>query len=178
MATHVAFLRGINVGGHTVTNARLAELVSQLDGVHDVATFQASGNVLLAADEDADLSDLEVRIARHLEERLGWPVPTFVRSASHVTAISQGTPFRPNPEGGKVHVAFLDAPLDGDDQRTVRGFAFDTDTVAFDEREMYWHVGSGRMMESGLGDPKLAAYLGDRWTVRTKATIDRIASRL
>lgn len=176
MATHVAFLRGINVGGHTVTNDRLAELVDELDGIVEVSTFLASGNVLLSADDP--LAALEGRLAAHLEQGLGWSVPVFVRSAEHVVAISQGTPFRPNPAGGKVHVAFLDAALDAGEQETVRGFALDTDTVVFDEREMYWHLGTGSMMESGLGDPKLARWLGDRWTVRTKATVDRIAARL
>lgn len=177
MTSHVAFLRGINVGGHTVTNARLAELVGELDDVGDVDTFQASGNVLLTAGEDDPVA-LERRIAEHLEDALGWAVPTFVRTAEHVVAISGGTPFRPNPEGGKVHVAFLREPLDADEQATVRGLALDTDTVVFDDREMYWHLGTGRMMESGLGDPALARVLGDRWTVRTKATVDRIAARL
>ena len=177
MTTHVAFLRGINVGGHTVTNDRLAEVVGELVGVGDVATFQASGHVLLTADED-DPAGLERRIADQLEGALGWAVPTFVRSADHVVAISEGTPFRPNPEGGKVHVAFLREPLDIDEQARVRGLALDTATVVFDDREMYWHLGTGRMMESGLGDPTLARVLGDRWTVRTKATVDRIAARL
>ena len=176
MPTHVAFLRGINVGGHTVTNDRLAELVSEL-GYGEVGTFLASGNVLFSADVDDDRS-LEERIATHLASELGWPVPTFVRSAEEVRAISEGTPFRPNPEGGKVHVAFLHGPLDPDEQDAVRGFALDTDTIAFDDREMYWHLATGRMMESGLGDPKLARLLGDRWTVRTKSTVDRIAAKL
>jgi uncharacterized protein (DUF1697 family) len=178
MSTHVAFLRGINVGGHTVTNARLAELFEQL-GMTDVTTFQASGNVLFAPDDDGgDERTLEERIGAHLADGLGYAVATFVRSADHLRATAEADPFPDAPTGGKVHVGFLRAPLSADEQRQVAAFALDTDRVAFDGRETWWHLGTGRMMDSGLGDPALARLLGDRWTVRTHATIQRIARKL
>jgi uncharacterized protein (DUF1697 family) len=176
--THVAFLRGINVGGHSVTNDRLAEVVDEV-GMQEVTTFLASGNVLFTADDEAaDEDSLGERLSAHLGERLGWAVPTFVRTAAHVTAVAEADPFPDAAEGGKVHVAFLDAPLDDDEQAAVRSHALDTDTIAFDGREMYWHLATGRMMESGVGDPALARLLGDRWTLRTATTVQRIARKL
>ena len=49
---HVAFLRAINVGGHTVKMERLRELFGELE-VADVETFIASGNVIYTADRRA-----------------------------------------------------------------------------------------------------------------------------
>ena len=48
----------------------------------------------------------------------------------------------------------------------------------FDDVEMWWLLATGRSTESGIGDPALARLLGDRWTVRTHATVQRIARRL
>lgn len=176
MLTHVAFLRGINVGGHTVTNDRLAEVVRGL-GFDEVTTFQASGNVLFGPAE-ASPEQLAERLGGQLEDALGWPVPTFVRTAGQVHEIADARPFVGAPAGGKVHVGFLRAPLDTAEQEAVRGHALDTDDVEFDGSEVWWHVGTGRMMASGLGDPALARLLGDRWTLRTHATIQRIARKL
>lgn len=173
----MAFLRGINVGGHTVTNDRLAVLFESL-GLEDVTTFLASGNVLFGADTGDDEEALADRVAAHLEGGLGWPVPTFIRSADHLAAIASTDPFPDVAPGGKMHVAFLHGPLATAEQAEIRAFALDTDQVVFDGREMYWHLGTGRMMESGLGDPALARLLGDRWTVRTANTVQRIARKL
>ena len=52
MARHVAFLRGMNVGGHRITNDALVGHVAAL-GFVDVRTFRASGNVILGAPEHA-----------------------------------------------------------------------------------------------------------------------------
>lgn len=177
MATHVAFLRGINVGGHTVTNDRLAAVVADL-GFTSVTTHQASGNVLFATgDPDADEQELEDALADGLASALGWPVPTFVRTADHVGAIAAAEPFPDAAEGGKTHVGFLRDALDADTRTAVEGFALATDRVAFDGRELYWHAGTGRMMDSGIGDPALARLLGDTWTLRTHATVQRIARK-
>lgn len=56
-----AFLRGMNVGGHRLTNA---ELRSHFDamGFSEVATFRASGNVVFAA-KLVDASKGKLRVA-------------------------------------------------------------------------------------------------------------------
>ena len=45
MSQYIAFLRGINVGGHRVKMDRLRAIFIEL-GLQDVSTFIASGNVL------------------------------------------------------------------------------------------------------------------------------------
>lgn len=176
MLTHVAFLRGVNVGGHRVTNERLAEVVGGL-GFDEVATFQASGNVLFGPSTDADEA-LAERLGIGLQAALGWAAPAFVRTRERVQAIAGADVFPDAPAGSRVQVAFLDTPLDADEQEAVRGHALPTDDVVFDDVEMWWLLATGRSTESGIGDPALARLLGDRWTVRTHATVQRIARRL
>ena len=95
MARFVALLGGINVGGHRVTMDRLRTEVTAL-GFTDVATFIASGNVLFTGPARGNH---EVRIQDHLAEQLGWPVPTFVRTAAEVITASDLRPFGATPPG-------------------------------------------------------------------------------
>ncbi|MCY7378038.1 MAG: DUF1697 domain-containing protein, partial [Gemmatimonadaceae bacterium] len=57
-------------------------------GFEDARTFIASGNVLFAARSD-DAVALEHRIERHLEQALGYPVATFLRSPAQLALRSE-----------------------------------------------------------------------------------------
>jgi hypothetical protein len=48
MSEYAAFLRGMNVGGHRVSNVELGARFEEL-GFSEVSTFRASGNVIFAA---------------------------------------------------------------------------------------------------------------------------------
>ena len=80
MPRYFALLRGINVGGHRVKMDRLRELVEAL-GFEHVETFIASGNVIFSS-ASRDVHTMEERIARQLQEALGYEVPTLIRSQS------------------------------------------------------------------------------------------------
>src|SRR5262249_7266007 len=87
----VAFLRAINVGGHTVEMARLRQLFEKL-GLADVETFIASGNVIFAAPKGS-IPALEKRIAAHLEKSLGYEVATMLRTPAELAAVLGHNPF-------------------------------------------------------------------------------------
>ena len=169
----VAFLRGINVGGHDVRNVRLEELFGQLD-LERPTGFLASGNVMFGT-ERADTAALERDIASHLEANLGFAVPTFVRTGERVAAIAQAQPLADLP--GKVHVAFLRTEPDGDLQDELREAATESDDLTFDGREVFWHVAGG-FMDSALSGNEVNRLLGSDWTVRTLNTVTRLAGKL
>lgn len=109
MTRHVAFLRAINVGGHTVKMDRLRGLFQSL-GFSGVSTFIASGNVIFET-EETGRTKLERRIARHLEANLGYAVETFVRTIQETAEIEKRNPHRVVKGNDDVYVAFLhDAP--------------------------------------------------------------------
>src|ERR1700761_1452901 len=83
----IAFLRAINVGGHTVTMTRLRQEFEAL-GLKDVETFIASGNVIFSA-RQADTAALAKKIETHLRKALGYEVATFVRTCDEVAAIAR-----------------------------------------------------------------------------------------
>src|SRR5512142_285308 len=107
MERFVAFLRAINVGGHTVRMEELRRLFEGL-GLKGVETFIASGNVFFEAPPE-DAGYLERLIERRLQEALGYSVATFIRSAPQLAALTAYRPFpQPALEAATAHnVAFL-----------------------------------------------------------------------
>ena len=88
---YIAFLRGINVGGHNVKMADLRALFSQL-GLTNVSSYIQTGNIFFETDVPYDRK-LEDRIEEHLENKLGYAVPAFVRRLDEVEAVLREAPF-------------------------------------------------------------------------------------
>jgi uncharacterized protein (DUF1697 family) len=110
MAHFVAFLRGINVGGHTAKKETLQQAFNEL-GFSNVATYKQSGNVVF----DTPNSD-EVTLAGEIEEKLkttlGFDVPVFLRTIPELNAIIKADQFKgQNNEGSSFLVTFLKSPV-------------------------------------------------------------------
>ena len=112
MASHVALLRGINVGGRNkVPMAELREVVTSL-GHTGVTTYIQSGNVLFTTGGDpAKLaSDLEAAITGSF----GIESSVVVLSRDDLAGIVDRNPYPQEPNPKLVHVVFLDAELPAD----------------------------------------------------------------
>jgi uncharacterized protein (DUF1697 family) len=173
---YAAFLRGMNVGGHRLTNDELRSHFATI-GFAEVATFRASGNVVFAADERSP-QEVTEHVEQGLAELLGYAVPTFIRSDSEVRAIAAQQPFAPDQlraAGGKLQVSLLGASPTPDVRSEVLSLANDEDALCFGERELYW-LPSGGLLESVLDLRGVDRLLGPS-TMRTKGTIELIASK-
>jgi len=105
MARVVAFLRGINVGGHVVKKEDLQRAFAAL-GFMDVTTHKQSGNVIFEA-EATDLDAIKVKIERQLRKLLGYDVAVFVRTFSRLReVVEEGSHFHPG-EGTSLIVTML-----------------------------------------------------------------------
>jgi uncharacterized protein (DUF1697 family) len=116
VASYVALLRGINVGGNSLIRmAELRECVAEL-GHDDVRTYIASGNVLFRSAERSG-AKLDGQLERAIERRFGLPVRVVVRSAGELARIVERVPerWRSAPEL-RVSVWFL---LRGANARTL-----------------------------------------------------------
>ena len=91
MTTHIALLRGINVGGHRVKMERLRALFGEL-GFCNVRSFIQSGNIFFEMDE-RDVAALTTRIETHLAASLGYAVPTFLRTTGDLERALLPNPF-------------------------------------------------------------------------------------
>ncbi|HTU79882.1 MAG TPA: DUF1697 domain-containing protein [Solirubrobacteraceae bacterium] len=181
MARYAAFLRGMNVGGHRLTNDELRSHFRAM-GFAEVTTFRASGNVMFADerpdDGAADPELLAGRIEERLAGALGYAVPTFIRSYAEVRAIAAHAPFAPERVAcstGKLQVSLLGSSPAPALREAVLSLASDEDPLAFGERELYW-LPSGGMLDSALDLGAIEKLLGAS-TRRTKNTLEQIASR-
>lgn len=174
---YAAFLRAINVGGHTVKMSDLRASFKAL-GFGEVETFIASGNVIFDSSE-ANENKLERVIERALEADFGYPVETFVRSMGELAEIAKRDPFdRSDPEGDgrSVYIAFLGRrPTNEAIQRLV-ALATDDDTFAVVGREAYW------LRRGGIGTSRFASgflekTLGMAVTVRGLPTITKMVAK-
>ena len=176
MSRYVAFLRGMNVGGHRLTNEELCAHFAAM-GLREVHTFRASGNVVFAADEHTPQA-VQERIEGGLAQALGYAVPTFIRAAEEVLSIASQRPFADEhvqASKGKLQVALLSGAPHAEAQREVLAMAGAGDRLSFGERELYW-LPIGGLLESPIETKDVERHLGSM-TVRTKNTVEQIAGK-
>jgi uncharacterized protein (DUF1697 family) len=109
----VAFLRGINVGGHKKISMVDLKRAFESLGFRNVRTVLASGNVVFEAPgKDRTLAD---KIAARLEQVFGFPVNVVLRTLKELRAIMDSDPFKGAPSGPdiKLYVTFLSATKAG-----------------------------------------------------------------
>ena len=113
MATHVALLRGINVGGkNKVPMAELRDVVTSL-GHAGVTTYIQSGNVLFTTSED-DTAKLAAALEAAIAEAFGVRSPVVVLSREDLARVLDTNPHPEEPNPKLVHVVFLNAGLPQD----------------------------------------------------------------
>ena len=176
MPRYIAFLRAINVGGHTVKMDRLREIFESL-GFANVETFIASGNVVFET-LTRDVAALETRIATALQAALGFEVATFIRTAAELARIAAHEAF-PQSQLDAAHalnIAFLDGPLDAESVRKLMARKTAIDDFATHEREIYW-LCLKKQSESTFSNAVLEKTLRRQATFRGANTVQKMAAK-
>jgi len=108
MRTHVALLRGINVGGRNkLAMADLRQVLSDL-GHTEVATYIQSGNALFAAaDPSVDGEHLAVGLERAIADRLAVRPRVVVLSRDRLCQVVTDNPYADEVDPKAVHAVFL-----------------------------------------------------------------------
>lgn len=109
MMLFVAFLRGINVGGHVAKKEQLLEAFVSL-GFCNVKTFKQSGNVVFET-SDSNVESVKKTIEVKLRGVLGYEVAVFVRTLPQLKAIVDSDSFKgQHEEGASLLVTMLVDP--------------------------------------------------------------------
>jgi uncharacterized protein (DUF1697 family) len=113
MATHVALLRGINVGGRNkLAMADLRQVVASL-GHSGVATYIQSGNVVFTAGKpDAGTGELAAELTRAIAETCGVEPAVVVLTCEELVQVVRDNPFPAELNLKYVHAVFLPAEPD------------------------------------------------------------------
>lgn len=93
---YVAFLRGINVGGHH--KVPMADLRKEMERLNceNVVTLLNTGNIIFEAKSD-EIRNLEKMISAHLEKVFGFPIPVIIRTSEAILKMLTNDPFQVIP---------------------------------------------------------------------------------
>ena len=176
MPRYIAFLRAINVGGHTVKMDVLRTLFESL-GFTTVETFIASGNVIFETKSRAT-TKLERQIEESLHKALGYEVATFIRSDLELATIAQYRPFPDSilKSAAALNVGFMSAPLKPDAEKILAGFRTTFDEFHSHGREIYW-LCRKKQSESTFTGAVLEKAVRIRVTFRGINTIAKLSAK-
>jgi len=108
MIKYVAFLRGINVGGHKAVKMEELKKAFEALGFENVKTLLASGNVLFEAPH-ASASTLAKKIESKLETAFGHEIGVLIRKIEELQRLAEANPFagvKVTPQT-RLYVTFL-----------------------------------------------------------------------
>jgi uncharacterized protein (DUF1697 family) len=174
----VAFLRGLNVGGHTVKMDQLKKHFEDL-GFENVSTFIASGNVIFET-KDAKPAALEKKIEQALERALGYEVATFLRTDAQVADIADHDAFpKVKPKDGDTqYVIFLRGAPDAATKRRIAALSNDEDLLHVHGAEIHWLRRGGGLIDSTISEKDWRAALNkEPSTNRNLNTLKRLAAK-
>jgi uncharacterized protein (DUF1697 family) len=166
--THLALLRGINVGGKNCLAMRdLAGIFAKAGGT-DVRTYIQSGNVLFRSTR-AIAESLPARVTEQIAKRFGFRIPVVLRTAEQLAAAVRDNPLPGIPQE-MLHLYFLACQPDPSRVAQLDPERSKPDTFVLRGREIYLHL------PNGIGRTKLTnAYfdskLGTVSTARNWRTV-------
>ncbi len=134
--TTVAFLRGINVGGHR--KIKMSELRDVLEaaGLGRVRSYIQSGNLLFDQRvTDHQISDL-------ISEHFALDVPVIIREASSLRHVAARWPFGMLPIE-ELHVGFLGEACSDTVLAEIDSAAFLPDRYLLEGNQLYLHLPNG-----------------------------------
>ena len=145
----IALFRGINVGGNN--KLPMKELAARMveNGLTDVKTYIASGNVVFRA--PGKEAALQERIETIVQRSFGFRPAVFVLAPKKLESVIEGNPFKDAAHQGKAqHVFFLAAPATSVDHALLDGLKTGEEAYAVTDDALYLYA------PEGIGQSKLA----------------------
>jgi uncharacterized protein (DUF1697 family) len=178
MTINIAFLRGINVGGHN--KIKMAEIRGMFEsmGFQRVKTYIQSGNVLFASDDDTEI--LRIQIEQEIEKVFSISITVIIRTALELERIIENCPFPKEKlleaASSNVETFYVSLLLDSPTQEAVEQlypYQNKIDELRIQHREVYL------LLRDGIRNSKLANNLYKLnvfSTMRNWKTINKINS--
>jgi len=170
---YVAFLRGINVGGHNkIKMETLREMFAALR-FENVKTYINSGNVIFETAKTND-DQLAAKIEKAIESELSLRVKVMVRTLLEVEEIIKNNPFAGQFENDKdLHVLFLDEELPVEKRDILLSNNNENEMFAVRNREIFCLLRVS-VLDSLLGKDYVGKKLKISATARNWRTVNKI----
>jgi uncharacterized protein (DUF1697 family) len=178
-ATHVALLRGINLGGNKLVKmSSLCEVAASI-GCRDPRTLLNSGNLMFTAPSRVTPAALETKISAATAKALGVEAQVFVRTAAEWRDLIAANPFRTEAKRDPARLLMfaLDAAPSAADVRALQAAIVGAERVRVVGRHAYVFFPDGQG-QSKLSTAIIDRYLKARGTGRNWNTTTKIASVL
>jgi uncharacterized protein (DUF1697 family) len=164
MASLVALLRAVNVGGTgKLPMSDLKDICEEL-GFGAVRTYIASGNVVFESRKSE--AAVKAALEKRLDAYAGKPVGVLVRTAAEMAQVLADNPF-PKATPNRTMAVFLDRAPPADTLAGVRGQK--DEEIRLGRREIYIHYGEG------MGQSKLVIAAAKAGTARNMNTVAVLA---
>jgi uncharacterized protein (DUF1697 family) len=172
MRTHIAFLRGINVGGKNLLPMK--RLVGEIEalGLQNISTYIQSGNVVFRS-RDSRNADLTRQIQSTIKENHGFSPTVIVLDLDQLENAVASNPFpEAESEPKKLHLFFFASTPKDPDLKILENLKSDNERFEIRGTVFYLHA------PEGTGRSKLAARversLGVSVTARNWRTVCKI----
>ena len=170
---HVAFLRGINIGGkNKIKMEALRQLCSAL-GYENVATYINSGNVIFETVTNND-DRLAAEIEKAIASEFSLKIKVMVRTIDEIKDIIKNNPFAGQFENGKdLHVFFLDKELPAEKRELLLANNNENEQFAVRNRQIFCLLRVG-FSDSLLGKDFIGKKLKTPATARNWRTVKKL----
>jgi len=145
-------------------------------GFTAVETFIASGNVIFET-RARRAPVLESRIAGHLEEVLGFPVATFLRTPDALAAVAVASVPGAGEGGASHYVVFLRGPLSPGARTALQALASPVNRFEVQGHEVHWLSQAG-IGKAEISTAQLEKALGQPATIRNISSVRKLVARL
>jgi uncharacterized protein (DUF1697 family) len=177
MQKHIAFLKAINVGGHTVKMDYLKKLFEKM-GFENVETFIASGNVVFES-KLKSVDSIKKKIETELEKTLGYKVATFIRTTIELKTISEHKAFKDSDlinKNNYLYIGFLDSTPGKENQNKALTLQDAANEFHFSNNQLYW-LCRKNFSDSGITGKILEKALGMEITIRNSTTLKKMTAK-
>ncbi|HEX3270882.1 MAG TPA: DUF1697 domain-containing protein [Ktedonobacterales bacterium] len=173
-ASHVALLRGINVGGKNPLPMKALAEEFVAAGCKDVRTFIQSGNVIFSAPPDHDEDLLARLLCERLAKRFNYNAPLVLRATEELRAAVANNPYLAlgAPEDS-LHVMFLTATPEAEAVKKLDPDRSPGDEYQVIVREIYLRLPNG-MARTKLTNAYFDSKLGVTSTARNWRTTTKL----
>jgi uncharacterized protein (DUF1697 family) len=179
LSTHVALLRGINLGGNKLVKmSALCEVAGSI-GCRAPRTLLNSGNLLFCASPATTAAALEKKLFAATAKTLGVEAQVFVRTAAEWREVIAANPFRAEAkrDPGRLLVLALDAEPAAADVRALQTAITGPERVRVVGRHAYVFFADGQG-QSKLSTAMIDRFLKAKGTGRNWNTVLKIAMGL